>query len=64
MTPVLILALAAGIPADPPPPDLVARDGASGFPATTTLEHAVGLLSVTYRVFPLNAATAVWTPPE
>ncbi len=63
MTPTLILALAAGISTDPPP-DLVARDGASGFRATSTLDHTVGLLSVTCRVFPLNAATAVWTPPE
>ena len=63
MTPILILALAAGIPADPPP-DLVARDKASGLRATSTLDHAVGLLFVTYRMFPLNAATAGWTPPE
>ena len=64
MTPALILALAAGIPADTPPPDLVARDEASGFRATSTLDHAVGLLSVTCSMLRLNAATAVWTPPE
>ena len=63
MTPTLILALAAGIPADSPP-DLVGRDEASGFRATSTLDHAAGLLSVTCRMFPPNAATAVWTPPE
>jgi hypothetical protein len=63
MTPTLILALAAGTPAAPPP-DRVARDVASGFPATSSLGSAVGLLFVTCRMFPLNAATAVWTPPE